>query len=154
MMLGAAVIRGVTCDLAEEARTAATDQHADDQHQRDRELQLVADHEGAEHVLQHADQEAAEHRAARAVDAADQRRGEGVQQDAAHHVRIEVDDRRHHHAGDRADRRGEAPAEREHPADADADQPARLRVLRRGAHREAERREAEEQRTAAPARPA
>jgi hypothetical protein len=94
--------------------------------------------------LQHADDEAADHRPHRAVDAADQRRGEGVEQDAAHHVRVEVDDRRHHHAGDRADRRGEAPAERQHPADADADQPARHRVLRGGAHGEAERREAEE----------
>ena len=41
--------------------------------------------------------------------------------------------------------RGKAPAQRQHPADADADEPARHRVLCRRAHGEPERREAEEQ---------
>ena len=40
--------------------------------------------------------------------------------------------------------RRQAPAQREHPADADADQAARRRVLRRRAHGKPERREAEE----------
>ena len=35
-----------------------------------------------------------------------------------------IDDGRDHHAGDRADRRSQAPAQRQHPADADADQAA------------------------------
>ena len=51
---------------------------------------------------------------------------------------------RHHDAGDGADRGGEPPAQRQHPVDAHADQPRHLRVLRRRAHGEPERREAEE----------
>ena len=93
----------------------------------------------------HADGEAAEHRAQRIVDAAQQRAGEGVEQDAGHHVGVQEDNRRHHHARDRADRRGQAPAQRQHPADADADQPRRDRVVRRGAHRQPQLGVAEEQ---------
>ena len=46
--------------------------------------------------------------------------------------------------GDGSERSGEPPAEREHPAHADPDQPARGRVQRRGAQREPELRELEE----------
>ena len=45
--------------------------------------------------------------------------------------------------GDRPDRRRQTPADRQHPSDPNADQPARHRILRRGAHREAERGETE-----------
>ena len=89
--------------------------------------------------------EAADDGADRAVDAAEHRRRERVDQDDEHHVRVEEDRRRGHHPGDRAERRGEAPAEREHPADAHAHQPARAGIERDRAHREAERREAEEE---------
>src|SRR5438093_13782210 len=72
---------------AEEPRRL-DEQHADDDHQRDRELELVADDEGAEHVLEHPDEEAADHRARGVVDTADERRGKRVEQHAAHHARI------------------------------------------------------------------
>ena len=100
---------------------------------------------GAGQIFDDPHGEAAEHRAQRIVDAAQQRAGEGVQQDARHHVGVQVDNRRHHHAGDRADCRGEAPAERQHPADADADQPRRDRIERRGPHRQPKLGVAEEQ---------
>src|SRR3954463_4996600 len=51
---------------AEESRRAH-EQHADDDDQRHRELEVVADDEGAEHVLQHADHQPAEHRPAGGV---------------------------------------------------------------------------------------
>ena len=55
---------------------------------------------------------------------------------------IEIDDGRSHHPRDRPDRRRQAPANRQHPPDTNADQPARHRILRRSAHRETKRREA------------
>ncbi len=123
-------------------------QHGDDDDQRHGQLLAVADEidarrslehvaEVGEHVLEHADDEAADHRAARAGDAADQRAGKAVEQDARHHVGVEIDGRRDHHAGHRADRRGKAPAQRQHPVDADAGEARRVGVLRRGAHGEA-----------------
>src|SRR3954466_5740546 len=71
------------CDMdpAEQAR-GLDDQHADYDQQRHRELQLGAEVD-PDDVLEHADHEAAEHGAAGAVDAAQQRACEGVQQDAA-----------------------------------------------------------------------
>ena len=48
-----------------------------------------------------------------------------------HHVGFEEHHRRDQHAGDRADRRRHAPAERDHPADPDADEPRRFRIARR-----------------------
>ena len=56
---------------------------ADDDDQRHGQLELGADHVGAGQVLDDADGEAAEHRAQRIVDAAQQRAGEGIEQDAA-----------------------------------------------------------------------
>ena len=91
-----------------------------------------------------ADGETAERRAEGIVDAAQHRAGEGVEKHAAHHVGIEIDDVRHHDAGHRADRGGEAPAQRQHPAHPDADQAAGFGVLRRRAHRQPQRGEAEE----------
>src|SRR5713226_4353805 len=49
------------------------------------------------------------------------------------------------HAGDRADRRRHAPAERDHPADANAGEPRGFRVGGGGAHGEADAGVAEEQ---------
>src|SRR5471032_3393097 len=103
-------------------------QHEDYDDQRHGELLAVADDVDAghlldhvaavgDHVLEYADDEAADHSAARIAD-------------AAHHVGIEVDDVRHHHAGDGAYRRRKAPAQRQHPVDTDADQPGHLRILR------------------------
>src|SRR3954452_23947500 len=130
-------------DAAEQAG-GTHDQHADDDGQRHRQLELGADHIGAGEVLEHADREAAEHRAGRVVDAAHQRAGEGIEQDAEHHGGVEEHDRRHHHAGYRADRRRQTPAQRQHPADPDADEARRARVVGRGAHPETELGEAEE----------
>ena len=77
------------------------------------------------------------------VDAADQGAGEGVEQDAAHHVGIEVDDVRHHMPAT-------APTAAARPQPSASIQSTRtptsraIRVLRRRAHGEPERREAEE----------
>ena len=51
---------------------------------------------------------------------------------------------RRHDPGDRAQHRGEAPADAQHQRDADPEQPARRRADRRGPHPEPEPREAEE----------
>src|ERR687888_2151731 len=100
----------------------------------------------AEQVEDDAEREPADDSADRAREAAEHRRREGVEQDALHHVRVEEDDRRDHHPGHRAERGREAPAEREHPTYADADEPALLRVDGRRAQAEPELREAEEER--------
>src|SRR5438874_2090051 len=52
------------------------EEHADDQHQRDDELELVADDERAEHVLEYADDQPADDGPARRVDPAEERGGE------------------------------------------------------------------------------
>ena len=96
------------------------------------------------HVLEHTDDEAAGNRAARARNAANERASEAIEQDAGHHVRLEIDDRRNEDACDRADGRSEAPAKRQHPVDVDADEPRRRCIQRRRSHGEPERREAEE----------
>ncbi len=122
---------------------------------RDRQLFAVADDidagrllqqvaEVGDQVLQHADDEAAGHGPARTGDAADQRAGEAVEQDARHHVGLQIDGGRHQRAGHRADRRGQPPAQRQHPVDADAGEARRGRILRGSAHRKPQRREAEE----------
>ena len=74
----------------------------------ERILDLVAGE--SHHVFQYADDKAADHGAARITDAAYQRAGEGVEQDAAHHVGIEIDDVSDHDAGHRADRGRQSPA--------------------------------------------
>ena len=82
--------------------------------------------------------------AERRVDAAENGRGERVDEHGGHHVRIESDGRRGEHPGDRAEQRREAPAEREHPRDAHTDEPRLLRVDRRRAERQTDLRELEE----------
>jgi hypothetical protein len=89
--------------------------------QRHRQLEFGADHVGARQVLDDSHREAAQHGAQRVVDAPQQRAGEGVEQDARHHIGIQIDNGRHHHAGHRADRRRQTPAQREHPTDTNAD---------------------------------
>src|SRR5262249_5256879 len=120
-------------DLTEQAaRLQRQDYDHDDQGHA--ELLAVADDVEArrsfEHVaevsdqgLQHPDQEAASHGAARARDTADQGAGEAIEQDARHHIRVEIDDGGDQDAGYRTDRSGEAPAERQHPIDANAGEP-------------------------------
>src|SRR5712692_4365641 len=122
-------------------------QHGDDQEERDGELQLAAEigDEGPGDVLDHPDREAAHHGTPRAGEAADHRGGEAVQQNPQHHVGLKEHDRRDQHAGDRADRRRHAPAERDHPADANAGEPRGFRVGGGGAHGEADAGVAEEQ---------
>src|SRR5947207_1555443 len=122
------------------------DEDDQDHGEGDGELELGPDepHVRPHEVLEDADDEAAEDRAAGAREAPERGRGEGVDEDPPHHVRIEEHHGRYHHAGHGADERGEAPADAEHPADADAAEPARDRVLRGGAHGEAERRVPEE----------
>ena len=87
----------------------------------------------------------ADHGAERRVDPAENGGGERVDEDGRHHVRIEADGGRRQHSGDRAEQRRETPAEREHPGDADADEPRLLRVHRRRAQREPDLRELEKQ---------
>lgn len=72
----------------------------------------------------------------RAVEPAERGRRERVDEDAAHHVRLQEQQRRDEHPRHRAHGGGQAPAERQRPADADADQPRRGRVGGHGAHPE------------------
>src|SRR5438105_15449398 len=51
----------------------------------------------AEQVQEDTEREAADHGAERAVEPAEDRRRERVQEDPLHHVRVEEDDRRDHH---------------------------------------------------------
>src|ERR687885_495991 len=67
-------------------------------------------------------------------------------EDHRHLFRVEEDARRDHHPGPRAERRREAPAEREHPPHAHADEPALLGVHGCRPQAEPELREAEEER--------
>jgi len=130
------------------AVAAATNhQHGDNQDKRDRQLQFAPDigDEGAGDVLDDPDGETAEYRAAGARQPAEHGAGEAVQEDAEHHVRLEEDNRRDQHASDRADRGGHAPAERRHPADANADEAGGIRVGGGGTHRETQAGAAEEQ---------
>src|SRR5258708_6612270 len=84
-------------------------EHEDDDDQRHGELLAVADDVDpgrlldlvagiGHHVLEYADDETADHGAAGIADAAHQGTGEGVEQDAAHHVGIEVADVGDHEA--------------------------------------------------------
>src|SRR6516164_10995491 len=69
-------------------------QDPDDDQQGHRELKFGTDDVGAGDILQDADNEAAERGTPGIVDSAQQRAGEAVQQNAAHHVGVEVNDRR------------------------------------------------------------
>ena len=120
------------------------DEHAHDQHQGHRKLEFGADDVAAHQVFKHAHDEAAQHGARGAVDAAQQRARKGIQQHAAHHVRIEEDHGRHHHPGHRADGAGQAPAQHQHAPHGDAHQARGGRVLRGRAHGQPQRREPEE----------
>ncbi len=85
------------------SRTAKRDRQAQ---LRGREADVLADQ-----VEEDAEQEAADHRAGGALEPAEHRRGEGVDQDRLHHRRLEELRRLRHQAGDRAEHRGEAPAD-------------------------------------------
>ena len=111
-----------------DGRTSRT---SEDHEQRDGQPQVGADEVDvrADEVDDHAEREPADDGAERAVDPAEHRRRERVEQDRLHQVLVEAAERRRgHHPGDGAEHGGEAPAEREHQADADADEPARGRV--------------------------
>ena len=110
------------------------------------EPELTADEldVGPEHVDQDPEDETADDRAQRAVDPAQHGRGEGVDEDDQHQVRVEELRGRSHHPGNRTQDGGETPPERQHPADADAREAARVLAVRDGLHREADRREPEE----------
>ena len=127
------------------------EQDDEDDEERHRQPQLLREPvEGAvlaqvaEQVEEHADQQAADDGAERRVDAAEHGGGEGVDENGRHHVRIEPDRGRGEHPGDRTEKRSQAPAEREHPRDAHADEPGLLRIDRRGPQREPDLRELEE----------
>src|SRR5579884_3821268 len=126
-------------DAAEESGRP-DDEHQHDDRERRGEPQLVADRldVGAQKVDRDAEDQPADHGADRAFDPAEDGRRERVDDLRLHHVRVEQDDRSDHDPRDRADDGGEPPAEREHPADADAEHPALLGIERGGAHREPE----------------
>src|SRR3954447_11697168 len=131
--------------LSEEARGPDGQDEQDDQ-QRDREQELGR-HEAdvaQQQVERHAEQEPADDGPDRALDPADDGGRERVEEDALHQVRRQEVDGRDEHPGDGAEQGGEAPADREHPRDAHAEQAARLGRERGRAQREAELREAEE----------
>src|SRR5690606_28292140 len=92
-----------------------------DPRERARQLELASDRGniGARQIFDEADDKAAGDGAGRARNAADDGRREAVKQNAEHHIRIEENDGGDHHPGNRADRRRETPAERQHPADPD-----------------------------------
>ena len=104
------------------------------QHQGDRQLEFSADDISAQNIFKNADDEAPQHGTARAVNAADQGRGKGIQQDAGHHIGLQKHHRRNHHAGDRANGRGQPPAQSQHPTHPNAHQTAGVGVLRSGPH--------------------
>ena len=114
--------------------------------QRDRQPQAGADEVDVrpDQVQADAEHQAADDGAERGVDPAEDGRREGVDQHRLHHVRVEEDGRRRQHPGGGAEHRGEPPADREHPADADADEPARFGVERGRPQRQADLRELEE----------
>src|ERR1700730_5450559 len=107
--------------------------------QRHRELQVTTYDVGAHQIDRDADDQAADHRTERAVDPTEDRRGERVDDDRLHHVRLEQQDGRDHDSRPGAYRRGEAPTQRKHPADTDTEEAAGLGVVRRGAQREPDR---------------
>src|ERR671925_210686 len=132
---------------AEEPRRPNEEYHEDDGETAD-EPHVAAERRPvrAEQVEEDAEREAADDGAYGTGQAAEHRGREGVEQDALHHVRVEEDDRRDHHSRHRAERRREAPAEREHPSDRHADEPALVRVDGGRAEAEPDLREAEEDR--------
>jgi len=81
-----------------------------------------------------------------ALDPAQNRGRKRIDDDALHHIGIEEDHRRDHDPGDRADHRGQSPAEREHPAHANPEHAALFGIDCRRAHREPELRFLEEKR--------
>ena len=93
---------------------------------------MIAGHVLDDEVERDSDHEPADDRSCRALEAAEDCGGEGVDENRLHERRVEEELRRlGHQAGDGAEHRGEAPADREHPVDADADE----RRLRRAAAR-------------------
>jgi hypothetical protein len=132
--------------MAKQARRFEN-QYGDDKRQRDRQFQFIADAGdiGPGQIFEHADQEAADHSAERTGQSAEHRGGKPVDQHAAHHVRFQEHHRGDQDAGDRADRRRHAPAQRDHPAGVDANQPCRFRQRGGRAHGEADPGELKEQ---------
>src|ERR1700722_8586006 len=132
---------------ASEQSGGTYEQREDDDGKRDRQTQVGAHGVDVrpEEIQSDAEDEPADNRAGRAVGPAEPRRRERVYDDALHHVRIEEHDRRDHDAGHGAHRGRKSPAEREHPAHADAERAALRGILCCGAHREPELRAREEQ---------
>ena len=115
------------------------EQDDEDDQERHRQPQVGADEVdvAADQVQPDAEHEAADDGAERRVDPAEHRGRERVDQGGLHHVRVEEERRGGEHPRDRAEHRRQAPADREHPAHPDADEPARLRVERRRTQGEA-----------------
>ena len=97
-------------------------------------------------VAEHdAEQHAADDRADRAVQAADHRGGEAEHEDRVHAVRVEERGRGDQHPGQRAEQPGQRPAQGQHPADPDPEQPGHALAERRGPQPQADRRVPEDQ---------
>src|SRR6266513_2274458 len=115
------------------------EEHDQDHEQRDRQAQLIEVEVdvlvvGRDQIEPDAEGETADDGAERALETSEHGRREGVDEDRAHHVRVERGYRRRgEEPGDRADRRREAPADPEHPPHADAHEPAGGWAQRRGA---------------------
>src|SRR5204863_9812242 len=75
---------------ASEEPVGAEDEHRDDDREADRELKVSPDagQVGAREVDRDADDQPADDRAEGTLDAAEDRRGEGVDDDRLHHVRL------------------------------------------------------------------
>ena len=91
----------------------------------------------ADQVFQHADQHAAEQRAARLVEAADDRREEGLLPDRVAHVELREVRRRDQERRDDREHGIDEERVQHHPRDVDAEHARGLGVLRDGLHRAA-----------------
>jgi hypothetical protein len=87
--------------------------------------------------LDDADDQTADDGARQAAEAADHRRRKGLEPDEAH-VGVHEGDGRQQHAGDRGDRRGQAPHQAVQPLDRNAHVVGRQLVLRSRLHRDAD----------------
>ena len=98
----------------------------------------------ADEAQRHPEQQPADHRARGAVEPAEHRGDEAVDHDGVHVRRVHQAAAGDEQPGERADERGERPAQREHPADLHPEQPGDLGVEGRGPHHQPQVGEAEQ----------
>jgi hypothetical protein len=109
--------------------TGAEDEDSHDDDQADGQAQVVPTRNvGSDQSQQHTHRQAPHNSAERAFDTAEHGCRERVEQHRLHEVGVEDGDRRDQHSRYRTHAGGQAPAERQHPAHAHAQQAAHLRV--------------------------